>query len=295
MKVDLEDDSSSVIRFKNEEDVTVELVECQSRFADVLKQNGILTPAQYQSNGNFANWYSIGGYDVIVTLEQFVETEIKVVDEVIAKKTGELLAKTHIIAEHHNLHIENNVLFNPFTHNDLFDFDAFLTLENCLNGEDEVLFRKIVSKYNSYMLLLEPLKKYPQYAVQGDISENNLYLTRWGEVGIFDFNRSGDNILFCDAVMQAIYEAKLMDYPENKEDNFEAKILESFWDGYCSVRSFTTEEKNMYPYLCAIINAFWASDIRWNEDSLLNAYKEGDSKSVRRWLLTIWERLMLPN
>lgn len=295
VKVDLEDASSLVIRFKNEEDVTLELIECQSQFADTLKQNGILTPTQYLANGRFANWYTIGDFEVIVTLEQFVENEIKVVDEAIAEKTGELLAKTHTIAEQYNLHVENDVLFNPFAHNDLFAFDAFMSLESTLEGDDKVLFDKIVDAYNSYMEVLAPLRNRPQYAVQGDISDCNLYLTKWGEVGIFDFNRSGDNILFCDAVMQAIFEARLMDYPENKQDDFETKILESFWKGYCSVRSFTTEEQKLYPYLCAIIGAFWSSDIRWNEDSLMNAQEAGDVESVRRWLSTIYERLALPN
>ena len=295
VKVALENDSPLVIRFKNEEDVTLELIERQSQFADTLKQNGILTPTQYLANGRFANWYTIGNYEVIVTLEQFVENEIKVVDEAIAKKTGELLAKTHTIAEQYNLHVENDVLFNPFVHNDLFAFDAFISLEPTLQGDDKVFFDKIVDTYNSYMEVLAPLRNRPQYAVQGDISDCNLYLTKWGEVGIFDFNRSGDNVLFCDAVMQAIFEARLMDYPENREDDLEAKILESFLEGYCSVRSFTAEEQNMYPYLCAIIDAFWSSDIRWNEDSLLNAHEAGDTKSVRRWLSTIWERLAFPN
>ena len=295
VKVDLEDASSLVIRFKNEEDVTLELIESQSQFAAVLKKNNIITPTQYQANGKYANWYSIGDYDVIVTLEEFVENEVKVVDEVIAKKTGELLAKTHTIAEQYNLHIENDVLFNPFAHNDLFAFDAFMSLGSTLEGDDKVLFDKIVDAYNSYMEVLAPLRNRPQYAVQGDISDCNLYLTKWGEVGIFDFNRSGDNILFCDAVMQAIFEARLMDYPENKQDDFETKILESFWKGYCSVRSFTAEEQKLYPYLCAIIDAFWSSDIQWNEDSLMNAQKAGDVESVRRWLSTIYERLALLN
>ena len=218
----------------------------------------------------------------------------KAVDENIAQKTGELLAKTHVVSEQNNLHIKNDVLFNPFKPNDLIFFDEFMSLENSLKGEDKVLFEMITDKYNTYMEILAPLREYPQYAVQGDISNNNLYLTSGGEVGVFDFNRSGDNILFCDAVMQAIFEARLMDYPKNKSNNFENKILDSFWKGYCSVRSFSKEEQKYYPYLCAIINAFFGCDISWNEDSLLNAYESGDSESVRRWLKIIWKRLSLP-
>lgn len=295
VKIDLEDKSSLVIRFKNEEDVTIDLIESQSQFAAELKNNGIIAPTQYQANGKFANWYHIGGYDVIVTVEQFVENEIKAVDAQTAKKTGELLAKTHTISEQLDLHVDNAVLFDPFAHNDLFAFDAFMSLEHVLEGDDKALFDRIVGTYHTYMEVLAPLRKQPQYAVQGDISDCNLYLTHQGEVGIFDFNRAGDNILFCDAVMQAIFEARLMNYPENKEADFEAKILASFLDGYCSVRSFSKEERQWYPYLYAIIDAFWSADILWNEDSLLNAQKAGDSERVRRWLSTIWERLAIPN
>ena len=291
VKVEMEDRSSFVMRFKNEEDVTIELIESQSRFAEILQNNGILTPTQYKVDGKFAKWYRISGYDVIVTVEEFVENELKVVDERIAGKTGELLARMHTIAESNELHINNGVLFDPFAHNDLLAYDIFLDLEASLEGEDKVLFDKIVDKYNQYMDVLEPLKKYPRYAVQGDISNCNLYLAPSGEVGVFDFNRAGDNNLFCDAAMQAIYEARRMDYPESRETDFEAVILKSFLDGYCSIRSLSDTEKQWYPYLQAIITAFWSDDIRWNEDSLHNAHKAGDAEGVRRWLLTIWERL----
>ena len=158
-----------VIRFKNESDVTIGLIESQSQFAYMMRNEGIATPYQYQTDGKFAKWYSIGSYDVIVTGEQFVENEIKVVDAMTARKTGELLAKMHIISEDKNIHIDNDVLFNPFTDNDLFDFGAFASLESVLEDEDKILFDKIVDKYNMYMDILTPLKKYPRYAVQGKL------------------------------------------------------------------------------------------------------------------------------
>lgn len=200
-----------------------------------------------------------------------------------------------MIAEQCDLHIENEVLFDPFAHNDLFVFDAFMTLEHSLKGKSKALFCKIVDTYNSYMEVLAPLKEHPRYAVQGDISDCNLYLTEQGDVGIFDFNRSGDNVLFCDAVMQAVFEARLMDYPEERECDLEAKILTAFWDGYCSVRRFTAEERKMYPYLVAIIDAFWSADILWKEDSLLNAHKAGDTEEVEQRLSTIMSRLTIDN
>lgn len=150
------------------------------------------------------------------------------------------------------------------------------------------------------MAILSPLKAQPIYAVQGDISFCNLYQTCLKEttkdkeslLGIFDFNRCGDNNLFCDAVMQAIFEARLMEYPKALTGDIESQILTSFLRGYCSVRSFSEEQKNWYPYLYAVTDAFWSANIKWNEDSLMNAFKNGDMEKVHRWLEVIWQRLM---
>ena len=197
----------------------------ESHFADEMRKNGIITPKQYQSNGVFAKWYKINAYDVIVTVEQFAENEIKAVDAVIAEKTGKLLANMHRISEKNNLHVQNAVLFNPFAANELFDFKSFHSLESKLGNAERVLFDRIVEKYNAYMKVLAPLKKQPTYAVQGDISNCNLYQT---------------------------------------------------W----------------YPYLYAIIDAFWSSDIKWNEDSLMHAVKNEDRKQTQKWLEIIWQRLI---
>lgn len=56
-----------------------------------------------------------------MTAEEFVENEVTVVDLGTARKTGELLAKTHSIAEKNDLHVNNRVLFDPVADfNDLF-------------------------------------------------------------------------------------------------------------------------------------------------------------------------------
>lgn len=292
VKVELMSSLPLVVRFKNEVDVSLEAVESQSRFADILRKNGILTPFQYQSAGAFAKRYKINGYEVIVTVEQFAENEIRIVDAAIAEKTGELLAKMHNVSEKRDIHVSGKVLFDPFSTNDLFDFESFQLLEPNLSRDNRALFLRIVQMYHTYMKILAPLKKQPRYAVQGDISNCNLYRAPSGEVGIFDFNRCGDNNLFCDAVMQAVFEARLMDYSDDARDDIRPEILISFLRGYRSVRNFSKVQQNCYPYLCAIIDAFWSSDIRWNENSLMNAVKNGDMKNVQKWLEIIWQRLI---
>lgn len=290
VKTELNDGTSVVIRFKNERDVSLDLIERQSQFAVLLKENGIATPALYKTECGFAKWYSLNGYDVIVTVEEFVNGELRLVDADIAEKMGKLLAKTHNIAEANHFHVENKVLFDPFSDNDLFAVSDFLSHAKKFVAIDESLYQSIVEKYDEYMKILSPLHSESRYAVQGDFSECNLY-QREPSLGVFDFNRCGDNNLYCDAVMQSVFVARLMDYPESYADKNERKILSAFLKGYDSERPFSDVNKHMFPYLYAIINAFWSSDIKWNENSLINELEKGNTKAVCKWLKEILKRL----
>lgn len=197
----------------------------------------------------------------------------------------------HILSESLDLHVNHRVLFDPMERNELFDFEAFLSVQDALDGDDRMRFDRIAGRYRAAMALLSPLKIAARFAVQGDVSDCNLYRTTLGEIGVFDFNQSGDSTLFGDAVMQAIVAARLMVYPENAGDDFESIVLSAFLRGYQSVRPFSAEERTMLPVLLTVIRAFWSADIRWNEDSLIAALQKGDSLSVRRWLIAIEERL----
>lgn len=84
-----------------------------------------------------------------------------------------------------------------------------------------------------------------------------------------------------------------MDYPEAKSENFDKVILKSFFSGYEEIRPFTSEQKKWYPYLYAIVNAFWSSDIKWDENSLLHACKRNDKLTTTRHLKNIWEKLCM--
>lgn len=294
-KASLADGSSVVIRFKNENDVTQELVEKQSRFAEMLRTNGISCPRQYRANDNFAKCYSMNGYDVIVTVEEFVDGELTCVTPEIAEKTGRLLAQTHNIAERNHFHVKNPVLFDPFTRNDLFAFTEFKLAGENLADDCLPLYQKILDKYSEYMQILSPLQDEPRFAVQGDISICNLYQLNDGNLGIFDFNRCGDNNLYCDAVMQAVFEARLMDYPQGYGEEYSDKILLSFLSGYQSERPFSSSQQKLFPYLYSIIDAFWASDIVWDDNSLLKEYERKNTTAVHKWLEEILKRLSFSN
>ncbi len=290
VKARLEDGHSLVIRFKNEEDAPQDVIEEQCRFAAMLYEHGIETPKAYVSDGSFARMYSINGYDVVVTVEEFKDGEIKTVDPQTAKDTGELLARMHNTAEANDFHVNCEVLFDPLAPNDLFFYESFEKKKERLLGIDSDLYYSIVKKHEELISHIAPLGKEKRYAVQGDISDCNLYRTEDGRIGVFDFNRCGDNSLFFDAVMQAVFESRLMDYPEELDGHQEEIIFKSFLEGYQQIRSFTAEQKEAFPYLYALINAFWGIDMKWVDNKHTVTVDEADDVSVRQWMKDILER-----
>ena len=290
IRVDLDNGQPVVVRFKNESDVTLEIINAQSRFAKFLADNGIKTPVLFMANNKYARWYSINGYDVIVTVEAFVTGEIHAVNEKIAEKTGRLLAQMHNVAESGEFHVQNGVLFDPLSKNDLFSFEDFQGQKDFMLPVDEPLYNKIVKEYDILFQRVRVFENEPRYAVQGDISECNLYQTADGEVGVFDFNRCGDNILYYDAIMQAIFEARLMDYPKEIDGKQESVILPAFLRGYHRERPFTDRQKEVFPYLYAMISAFWRGSIQFDEDSLCHAIETGNTEAVHQWMKEIHRR-----
>lgn len=290
VKVDLHNAHSLVLRFKNEDDAPQEVIEAQSSFAALLYSHGIETPKNYASDGRYARCYTINGYDVIVTVEDFEEGQISLVDSKTAGETGELLAKMHNIAEEADFHVCSGVLFDPLTKNELFSFDGFDRYKEKLLIIDSGLYHAIIQKHAWLVSQIEPFGSEPRYAVQGDISDCNLYRTRTGKLGIFDFNRCGDNQLFFDAVMQAVFEARLMDYPNNLAGHQEEIILSAFLGGYQQIRPFSNRQKAAFPYLYALINAFWGVDMNWIDRDFTVAVEKADDASIHQWMKKIHER-----
>lgn len=291
LKATLSDGFAAVLRLKNEPDVSLALLEQQGRFATQLRQGGIPCPVQYQCSGSYAKAYSLHGYPLAVTVEEFVPGELLAVDGATAEQTGALLADTHNLSERLGCHVDNQVLFDPFAPNDLFTFSAFEAVGPALSGAGLALHRRIAAQYRAYMERLSPLRAEPRYAVQGDISNCNLYRLPNGALGLFDFNRCGDNNLFCDMAMQAVFESRLMDYPPDAGPEQERALLAAFLRGYQSRRPLAPQHRELLPYLFAVISAFWSSDIRWGPASLWQACQQRDFPAVLRWLAEIQARL----
>ncbi|MDO4387014.1 MAG: phosphotransferase [Clostridia bacterium] len=286
-KVGLANGKPLVVRFKNEEDVTLEIINAQSRFARLLAEHGVETPTVYAANGQYARWYALNGYDVIVTVEDFVPGEVRAVDAAIAEKTGGLLARMHNIAENADFHVQNDVLFDPLKANDLFSFEDFEAQKDVLSSLDKALYDDITRRHEELLQRVRVFENEPRYAVQGDISDCNLYQTDDGTIGVFDFNRCGDNVLYYDAIMQAIFEARLMVYAEELAGKQEEIILSAFLKGYHRERPFTRQQIEVFPCLYAIVSTFWRMDV----NRLINSIKTGKSDAAHEWMEKIQKRL----
>lgn len=287
LKVCFERRCPVVVKFKNEENVTRELIEKQTEFSQRLLNAGIPTARFYSAGGAYTQCRTIGGYKVWITVEDFMEGEIKIVTPEIARKTGRLLAMTHNVAEWEALHVPAPVLFNPFAENDLFSYDEFAELCKDVTGEDKKLVSEISGRYREHMQVLERIEKREAYAVQGDISDCNLFMTESGEIGMFDFNRCGDNILFCDAMMQGMFEARLMDYERPLSQDGSDALLSAFLTGYHRERPFSSVELQAIPRFYAVISAFWLFQILYGDESLKALLEWGAHKEVSELLQTI--------
>ncbi len=290
IRAELDNGKRLVIRFKNEDDAPMEVIEAQSRFAGLLFARGIETPKAYTAEGAYARRYRINGYDVTVTVENYVTGEITTVDTKTAEATGRLLAQMHNIAEEADFHVNSDVLFDPLKRNDLFGFEDFTALKDKLTALDSKLYHSIVREYARLIQHLVPFEEEPRYAVQGDVSDCNLYRTQDGRLGVFDFNRCGDNNLYFDAVMQAIFEARLMDYPEELAGKQETVILSAFLNGYRQLRPFTAQQSEAFPYFYALVSAFWLGDVKWDENSLTNTLASGNVIAAHEWMKEIYRR-----
>jgi hypothetical protein len=158
IRAELDNGTTLVIRFKNEDDAPIEVIEAQSRFAGLLFAQGIETPKSYTSEGCYARRYLINGYDVIVTVESFVTGELKIVDVETAEATGRLLAEMHSIAEEADFHVKSDVLFDPLNRNDLFGFEDFDAHKDKLIAIDSTLYNCIVQEHAWLVQHLAPFK-----------------------------------------------------------------------------------------------------------------------------------------
>lgn len=68
-------------------------------------------------------------------------------------------------------------------------------------------------------------------------------------------------------------------------------ILSAFLKGCHRERPFTKQQIEVFPYLYAIVPAFWLMDIRYAENNLINSIKAGKADAAHAWMEEIQKRL----
>ena len=72
----------------------------------------------------------------------------------------------------------------------------------------------------------------------------------------------------------------------------EQNILSAFLNGYDSVRPFTNLQKDIYPYLCAVISAYWLGDMSFDEGNLKSLIEKKQADAICRFMNNMRNRLI---
>ncbi|MCL1794076.1 MAG: hypothetical protein FWG34_09415 [Oscillospiraceae bacterium] len=288
VKVELADGRALVIKFIRQELNPHNIIEEQSRFSEHLRSRGILTPTRYKSGDIYCIAYPFHGFTLDVTIEDYFGAEIKVIDNDLAHKIGQLMGKNHCIAENDNLHINNKTLFNIVGYNEVIGYDDFLRFGHDGLIENNI-FNQICSIYEKKLnRLKEAWDSLPKYATQGDYSTNNLTYIGDG-LGLFDYNNAGDETLISDMILEGLLTAYENDLADGLTDADRRGLFKSFVNGYINHRTLSEKEKSVFDDIYAISNGLWFTKIRYNDNSLEKLIKHKEHKKISELAQKIYQ------
>ena len=293
-KVKFLDRKALVVKFIKENKHPNNIIENQSIFSEYLRSQGILTAKRYMSGERYCIKYKWNNMLLDVTIEDYLGEEIKAIDSKLAYKIGQLMARMHKISEKGNCHIGANTIFNIAGYNEVSGFDSFLEL-GISKKIDLIMYKKIETLYIAKLDRVKSLwDKLPKYAVQGDISINNLSFIG-DEIGIFDYNNAGDETLVGDMMLEGLLTANEMELTKEltKEltDEDRTELFKSFFQGYTSERPLTDAEKNVLSDIYSISSALWFTKIEHSVNSLTKLVEHNEYYKVDSLLQDIYNSL----
>ncbi|MBQ2202444.1 MAG: hypothetical protein II412_07700 [Clostridia bacterium] len=268
--------------------------EKQCAFASFLRENGILTPRFYRSDGHFCLETACSGVPCIATVEDDCGEEIREITEPLAFRIGALVAQIHTLSLAHGYRIGCGTLFSAAEQNDVDCMDRFLTLAKS-DGIDPSLLAQIEAHIErKRAALTAEWDTLPKSAVQGDISINNLIDTPDGLL-VFDYNNAGDVVLVSDLVLEGLLTAYEMDLPENVPASYRERLFPAFLNGYLSVRELTEGEQRIGWEIYTLYHALWFTRIVYNEDSLEKRLQRNDYDGANALLRRMLEDITEPD
>lgn len=296
-KVELCDKSSYIIKFVLEEEHPYKLIEEQSRFSEGLRCLGINTAKRIKCGDKYCCLYSLGDSRLSVTVEEYLGEEIKEINENIVSEISSLMARMHMLSENNNYHLVNDTIWNLWNDNSdiMRGYMKFKELRDKIIELDEnniEIYENILRVYKSRKDKISKLRpSLPQYATQGDYSVNNLTYNN-EEIGIFDYNIAGDEILVNDMIIEGLFVTKVMDLSEGLKDSDREELFKLFVKAYINIRKLTSDELNVINDLYAIVVPFWWERIIYNKNkSLVSIINNKDITKLNEFLIETYMML----
>lgn len=258
-------------------------IEKQSAFSEFMRQNGIITPKRYMTNGRYCNEYVYDNIPCNVTVEDWCGEEITEINLGISYKIGELMARMHILSFENKYEIGCGTLFSAAYCNDVDAYEAFCKI--CKNEHlDQSVAEQIKKLRNEKLEAIRAVwDRLPKAAVQGDISINNL-VYKDNELIVFDYNNAGDEVLISDLVMEGLLTAYEMDLPKGADQSCRELFFPALLNGYLSLRELSEEEADAAWIVYTLYHSLWFTRIVYDEDSLEKLVKKKDYTSANRLL-----------
>lgn len=245
-----------VMKFVREPVFTTQTIERQSKFSDLLKKHGLITPQRITVNGSYCIAYEKENLVMDVYIEEWVGEKIPHFTMELYKSVGTILGKIHKISQTSGYAIGFSLLYNEITQRDT----SFLRLWR--NDNQRIIpsnqYEKMLELYNRRLSIIKSVWcDLPRAAVQGDVYSCNNVAIKNGELVVYDFNLAGDEVLIGD-ILQCWFRTVFDEKIENDLENLSREQLwEEFILAYQKERQLTDIEKLYFPDVYAILGVVY--------------------------------------
>lgn len=266
IQVNLDDGSRMIVKFLNERSfiidvskltISTEIIEQQSKFSEMLRENGMIVPRKYDKNGKYCMPYVLSGIEVDVTVEDYLGETIEEFRPKMFKIYGELIGRMHQISLTKDSHINFRIVYNEVKENRTDFMKLFIGTD--VSKLPKKIMEEIIQKHNDKKDKILQIWPYlPKSSVQGDIySCNNVAMTENG-IGFYDFNIAADEVLLGDMLhvwFRTIYDTS--NEKQIKEWDLE-ECFKDYMEGYQLERSWTEIEKKHFSEVYSLLGSIYA-------------------------------------
>lgn len=258
-----------VIKRLKEERTSAESLQEQHLLTELFWRRGIPTARRLLTpEGQDHITATHQGQLLLVTLEEDIGPEISLATLALCEKAGALLGRMHRAAIQEGFHMKTGrAIFDWMRSSDVDAGEKLISLLKRHGRERES--QAVKKLYEARRQALRgQWDKLPHFAVQGDLSINNLVRGADGGLKVFDYNCAGEASLVSDALLQALFFAREMPFdPLDAPSDWDARFT-AFFTAYLMERPLTPAEESIWRSLYQAADAFWFTRYFYGEDTL---------------------------